>query len=211
MQLHWSSLTHQYRDEKQCLASFIVWQAAEVLSGVKPANLVNVFNEELPCGRNIYHLWSQHRGHILMREGLRSFELSDNHHKKLVLLYSPRLLEQTLGSEAVKATLCSQGYRYSTTAEALSQLGKRTQAGPFPHEIGFFLGYPAKDVMGFMGVKDLPLSGSGPWKIYGDLESSLAVIREHKTAKAQIIESLVSGSNPLSLLQKPRDFFSGAA
>lgn len=53
MNIHWTKLTCLFPEEKQCLASFIVWQAAEVIAGAKPANLINILDRELTCGGNI--------------------------------------------------------------------------------------------------------------------------------------------------------------
>ena len=42
----------------------------------------------------------------------------------------------------------------------------------FPHEIGIFLGYPLKDVVGFMGYGNYKFYKTKYWKIYGDPEIS---------------------------------------
>lgn len=38
----------------------------------------------------------------------------------------------------------------------------------FPHEIGIFLGYPLKDVVGFMGYGSHSFVKTNLWRIYGD-------------------------------------------
>ena len=65
MNIHWTKLTHRFPDEKQCLASFIAWQAAEVIAGAKPANLINILDRELACGRNMSSLWEKHKTSVL--------------------------------------------------------------------------------------------------------------------------------------------------
>ena len=94
------------------------------------------------------------------------------------------------------------GYVYQNVNEALKFLQGRMNGADFPHEIGFFLGYPIKDVYGFMGLCELPVAGSGTWKMYGKLESSIALLNEHIAAREVVINSLCSGDNPLSLLEK---------
>ena len=38
----------------------------------------------------------------------------------------------------------------------------------FPHEIGIFLGYPLKDVVGFMGYGNYKFCKTRYWRVYGD-------------------------------------------
>ncbi|MBC9786590.1 DUF3793 family protein [Heliobacterium chlorum] len=45
--------------------------------------------------------------------------------------------------------------------------------GRLPHEIGFALGYPLKDVFGFLGLSNQPKSTVCEWCIYGNAHSSL--------------------------------------
>jgi len=67
MGIHWTSLTERFPDEDQCLACFLAWQAAEVISNAKPANLINIRDRELACGRNIHALWNKHTKVIFRR------------------------------------------------------------------------------------------------------------------------------------------------
>jgi hypothetical protein len=85
------------------------------------------------------------------------------------------------------------------------------QDDDFPHEIGFFLGYPIKDVFGFMGLCDLPLVGNGPWKMYGKLEASVTTLKEHLAARKSVLDTLRSTLNPMLLLQKKRPVIQQAA
>lgn len=48
----------------------------------------------------------------------------------------------------------------------------KLQYNEFPHEIGIFLGYPLKDVVGFMGYGNYKFYKTKYWKIYGDPEVS---------------------------------------
>ncbi|MBW2477471.1 MAG: DUF3793 family protein [Deltaproteobacteria bacterium] len=210
MNNHWTKLTHRYPDEKECLASFIAWQAAEVVAGVKPANLINILDRELACGRNMFTLWGKHKVSVLMEGNLRGLDLKWKGDRLLVFIYSPTALEKILKRTPVKKALCQLGYDYDNVDEALWHLQKRMQGIDFPHEIGFFLGYPVKDVYGFMGLCDLPVVGNGTWKMYGKLESSLAVLNQHIAAREIVIDALCTGKNPLSLIKKRPDFHQAA-
>jgi len=201
MNTHWTSLTGKYPDEKQCLASFLAWQAAEVVAGVKPANLISVLDRILPCGRNIHTLWEKHGQSVLAGSEIRAVEMQHREGHRLVLIYHPAQLDKVLQKCVVKKTLSRLGYCYESTAEALLCLRGRMGREGFPHEVGFFLGYPVKDVYGYMGLCDLPLVGSGPWRMYGNLDASLATLNRHQAARQAIQEKLSINLNPLLLLR----------
>jgi hypothetical protein len=201
MDIHWTKLTHRFPDEKQCLASFIAWQAAEVIAGAKPANLINILDRELACGRNMSSLWEKHKTSVLKNGNIWGLVLKQKDDRQLALIYNSTKLENVLMRIPVKKALGQLGYDYENIEEALGHLQTRMQGADFPHEIGFFLGYPIKDVYGFMGLCELPVSGSGPWKMYGKLESSLALLNEHITAREVVIDALCTGDNPLALIK----------
>jgi hypothetical protein len=211
MKNHWIQLTQRYRDERQCLASFIAWQAAEVIAMAKPANLINVLDRDLPCNRNIFDLWSKHGSRLFAMSDIRALELRQRDGRLLVLIYHPETLDGVLQQHIVKKTLAGLGYQYADLADALAHLKTRMSEHGFPHEIGFFLGYPLKDVLAFMGLVDLPLAANGPWKIYGKLEKSLTLVDTHNRAREQILKGLDSDLSPLRLLQKKRPAFQQAA
>ena len=51
----------------------------------------------------------------------------------------------------------------------VAEIGRRWQEGrKIPHEIGLALGYPVKDVLGYMGLLPLKCLGCCGWQIYDD-------------------------------------------
>jgi hypothetical protein len=58
-------------------------------------------------------------------------------------------------------------------------------AGRIPDEIGLCLGYPLKDVLGFMGLNSLPPAGFCGWRIYGNPTRSLERRRDLDRARAE--------------------------
>jgi len=74
----------------------------------------------------------------------------------------------------------------SRTAKAFfSEMRRRwSSTDQIPHEIGFGLGYPAKDVLGFMGLADLSPTAECGWRVYGDPAQSLERGREMAHARA---------------------------
>ena len=70
----------------------------------------------------------------------------------------------------------------------------------FPHEIGIFLGYPLKDVVGFMGYGNYKFCKTRYWRVYGDESVSDAVYDKFKSDRVKI--KLLLENNSLSELRK---------
>ncbi|HKL24919.1 MAG TPA: DUF3793 family protein [Desulfuromonadales bacterium] len=198
---HWTTLTTRFTDEKQCLATFLAWQAAEVLSAAKPANLINIFDKPLPCGRNMYQLWQKHGKAILQTSSLRALDLQFHRGRLLVLVYHSQLVIEALQNPDARSALEMLGYPTDCLEASLRFLKERLGKMSFPHEVGFFLGYPAKDVLGFMGMNGLPLVKSGPWRMYGEVAESLTVLDVYRAARTALRKSLFIEKDPLSLVE----------
>jgi len=197
----WHELAHRFTGERECLASYLALEAAEVIGGAKPANLLNLLDWDRPCGRNIYRLWRKHGKTLLARSGLAAFELAQRKNSVLLLIYHPQRLTAYLETPKVTNFLRCAGYRQlAALEEILEELRDRCSAGDFPHEIGAFLGYPLKDVAGFMGWINLPVTHQGPWKIYGDPRSSLDIVATCRSCRENMARRLHEGENPLTCL-----------
>lgn len=49
----------------------------------------------------------------------------------------------------------------------------------FPHEIGLFLSYPPKDVLGFIVNRACNHKCQGCWKVYGDEQESKSIFEKY--------------------------------
>lgn len=208
---HWSEVVDRFPEERDCLAGYVAWQAAEVVCNAKPANMISILSRDLSCGRNMVDLWARHSSEVLQAGGLCAVELQRRADRVLVMIYRPEALEQVVLDPQVRQVLEGIGYRYASSMEALHALRRRIDGDEFPHEVGFFLGYPQKDVLGFMGLNDLPVSGRGPWRMYGELSSSLSTLRRHRAAREAACSALSITDCPLMLLQHPPQVFPKAA
>jgi hypothetical protein len=198
----WQELSEHFPDDRDCLASFLVLEVAEVLQGAKPANLVAIANKRRPCGRNLYLLWKEHGAALLAESGLQVRELADRGSSLLLLLYRPEALAALLQMKSVSVILKKSGYDAPADPEkVLAELEKRVAGEGFPHEIGVFLGYPLKDVVGFMGLARLSFTCQGPWKIFGDPSQSLSLARNHRECRCRMSQQLASGCNPHDCLK----------
>lgn len=197
----WLHVAHRFSQGRDCLASFLAFEAAEVLAGAKPANLVNIANRTGPCGRNLYRLWQTYGASLLQGSGLQHRVLRDRGDSLLVLLHAPGAMAELLESPRVRRFLLRAGYPdYRGWSEAVDELERRLGEADFPHEIGVFLGYPLKDVAGFLGWAHLPFTCQGPWKIYGDPAPSLELAHRHRECRGRMVRRLETVNDPRACL-----------
>lgn len=198
----WQDFSGRYPLDRDCLASFLALELAEVLQGEKPANLVCLANKRRSCGRNLYLLWKEHGQALLEESGLKVRVLADRGSSLLLLLFCPLALGSLLEQKSVRVILGKAGYNQPCDQEkVLSELESRMTGEGFPHEIGVFLGYPLKDVVGFMGWARLSFTCQGPWKIFGDPAPSLRLAETHRECRCRISRQLASGRSPHECLR----------
>jgi len=102
------------------------------------------------------------------------------------------------------------GYEANASTEALlAELRRRTTNNDsFPHEIGLFIGYPAKDVAAFMGLINLPFTCQCLWKIYGNPDQSLGLAEQFRCCRQRMGAILATGNQAaLQLDNSTHPFF----
>lgn len=199
-------ILERFSDPLDCLTAHLMLECSEVLAGVKPANLISLVNRTRPCGRNLYGLWQRHHEDIAARlDGLGFIVLQTRERALLLLCYNHDHLEHHLSHGGIRALLHKAGYAADAPcASLLEELCRRIGAnGSFPHEIGLFIGYPAKDVAAFMGLVNLPFACQGPWKIYGNPEQSLCLAEQHRCCRQRMSTVLASGNHEVLELHNP--------
>lgn len=147
----------------------LAWLCAPSLAGIKPADLISFCpgageEADLPARYD----------RMLAPRGIRVRELCRCARGCLLLVYRPDRLAVRLAEPRVRELLSRAGYPAQGDLEALlAVLARRLgQGGPFPHEVGLFLGYPPEDVEGFCRHGGRNYKLSGPWKVYGHVEEA---------------------------------------
>ena len=200
----WCEVAWQFRDEQECLASFLTMETAEVLAGVKPANLIRLANRTQPCGRNLYRLWQNYGVKMLKVSALDFFVLRSSSTEHLLLFYDQGLLQRRLSGRTGAAFLRRCGYQHPGNLEdCLRKLRQRFKEETIPHEVGIFLGYPLKDITAFMGWTDRPATCQRDWKIFGKIHRSAALADVFARSRITMLEALQQGISPLTLLEQP--------
>lgn len=117
---------------------------------------------------------------------IRIFQLGSATGRDLVLYYRPGQLQQTLYRFDNRKFLNDFGYGPNCDLEAdFNHLQIRLR-GPFPHEIGIFLGIPAYDVAGFVVNKGKNYLLNGYWKVYQEPDKARRVFGEFNRAKQKM-------------------------
>lgn len=199
-------LSARFQDPMECLAAYLMLESSEVLAGIKPANLVSLVNRPRSCGRNLYQIWCSHHNELTSRFGGISFRVLQSRDRALLLLcYQAQQLEQHLSHSGIRSILARAGYDITLNSLALlNELCSRMEnSESFPHEIGLFIGYPAKDVAAFMGMVNLPFTCQGPWKIYGEASRSLCLADAFRRTRQKMCSQLAMCSSPYECLDQP--------
>lgn len=189
-------LLAQFNDPLDCLTAHLMLECSEVIAGVKPANLVSLVNRTRPCGRNLYQLWHSLHQEAEARLSTINFLILQTKERSILLLcYNREQLEQQLSHAGIRTLLHKAGYKQtSTVPELVIELKQRiAKQDHFPHEIGLFIGYPAKDVAAFMGLVKLPFACQALWKIYGNPSQSLDLAENYRCCRQKMGLILATG------------------
>lgn len=155
----------------------IVLNCSPTLAGLKTANMfVCSFSDECEMRASISHL-----NKMLSKKGVRILPLRYKNQKALVYFYRPERLSSDLSDNAAYRILSQRGYTNGSSERYILQLIKRlAQCEEFPHEIGLFLGYPPKDVQGFIENRVDSVKCIGCWKVYSDEENAKKTFAKFK-------------------------------
>jgi hypothetical protein len=200
----------RFTDPLDCLTAHLMLECAEVLAGVKPANLISLGNRPQVCGRNLYQLWQSHHEELASRLADLTIKVLQTRERALLLLcYNNSHLERNLAHAGIRTLLHKAGYEADSSIEALlGELSRRIENnGSFPHEIGLFIGYPAKDVAAFMGLIKLPFTCQCLWKIYGNPDKSLGLAEQFRCCRQRMGAILVTGKQAALQLDNSRHPF----
>lgn len=133
---------------------------APFIMGLKPSNLLMLQSSQTDDVQK-----------LLRQAGTDCFLLYKGAVKSALLLYHGSWLKDYLNESDVRKILVQLGYRGLCFPDMLAVFAGRYQAcmngfREFPHEMGLFLGYPPKDVTGFIENRGENCIFAGYWKVY---------------------------------------------
>jgi hypothetical protein len=133
----------------------------------------------------------------LDRLGLRVITLHRLNKSPPVFVYHQGLLDETLKHETVTRHLVKIGYTpWNGVQSSLEHLMVRFHnSREFPHEIGFFLGYPPEDVLGFIHHRNQGCKLCGQWKVYSDVNRARGMFTEYDRCKQTLLDYIRRGGS----------------
>lgn len=176
----------------------IAYHLAPAMLGIKPACLMSMAREDGCLNENIEKFNSK-----AAAKGLKLEVLCECKSRKLLFLYSEKLLSKQLADERVKALLGSFGYTEDMELDGyIGRLAERiTSSGDFPHEVGLFLGYPVDDVTGFIENKGKNYLLCGYWKVYSDEDRARRIFDNYDKCRNYLCKKLHQGENIFQALK----------
>jgi hypothetical protein len=136
--------------------------------------------------------------------GLHCMLIKRQNKNTIVFVWRPALLEATLRRSVIRRVLLEFGYPAAgSVTEYLAFLAGRFRQSPeFPHEVGFFLGYPPDDVLGFIRHKGAHCKLCGIWKVYSDVEKAGVLFAEYARCRQRLLEHIQGGGTIRTLLPR---------
>lgn len=148
------------------IESYLIKHCAPTLAKLKTAGLFSFSyysEEELKQQINSCNT-------MLNPKGVYIFVLHKNNHKSLIYVYRKKNLIKDINKKGVKEFIQNCGYENTDVNYLLNHLSSRfSKDNQFPHEIGLFLGYPLKDVTGFIENSGKNSKLCGYWKVYDNV------------------------------------------
>lgn len=179
------------------LGQWLATELAATIRGSKPATILTLVDTPF---QDTLSLWREHGENLVTDTTISYITMHWSDTRETILFFRPDVLHNCLADSRHKAFLAKLGYPVEKGPCACLELLQRRFQLCCPHEIGIFLGIPLKDVWGFMGVVDLPLTCRGDWCIYGSPGESLRVM-EHFAADRSFVSCLFShGVSPRQIL-----------
>ncbi len=171
------------------LEKTIAYHCAPALAGIKPANIVACYKDKIPdISAGISRLNMELNPRDIYFE-----VLCECSNRALIMVYRRKKLEQYLQKDEFLDFLQALGYPGEFNLDAyLSFLKKRLKVRhDFPHEIGAFLGYPLKDIYGFINNETCLFTGN--WKVYHNEKEARELFNRYKICTNAVLKRLSSG------------------
>ena len=155
------------KDISRTFEAVLVRQCAPTLAGMKPGSIFCFNHSPLEVSRQKVCQWNKQLAPFGLTVQILLERPSSS--SVIVFVYRRDRLEQMLSDDAYQSFLAQAGYERTNLDDLLEQLAQRLRTQPeFPHEIGVFLGYPLRDVIGFIENHGRNFTCCGFWKSYGD-------------------------------------------
>lgn len=173
----------------------IALQCAPVLAGFKISNLLIVPVKDIAKVKQ-----------ILKNTDIECELISVKAGKATMLLYRSEELCTYFQNKEIRLLMQFMGYTDFSREALFARFQKHYVAyqqedAEFPHEMGFFLGYPLEDVVGFIQNQGKDFLHTGYWKVYANLQEKLDLFRQFDMVQEQFVQYVSEGGRLGELLR----------
>lgn len=175
----------------------LIIHTSPTLLGIKQANMFSFPIEKL----SEYRLEIKNHNDLLNKLGIYIDYLYKCSRRVFIIVYRKSNLINYLKNDTVSKFLIKEGYPENPGYEenfkkVFSYLRKRTNNyNEFPHEIGFFLGYPPYDVFEYIYQKGANFKFCGYWKVYKNEESARRMFVNYEKCKSFLLRKAIENSD----------------
>lgn len=164
---------------------------APAFCGIKPACLFSINTEHY--GNEFEKL--AELSSCFVSAGIFIVPIRKTEKRILLFVYNKKLLQQKCAEREAAAYLKEKGYPVEKGFDSiLIELVSRLMMNiDFPHEVGFFLGYPLEDVVQFELNSGAGFKFCGDWKVYSNIESALVQMDEYANCRNYCSTQLEKG------------------
>lgn len=186
----WRESLSQLSRESANFEKYLFTASSKVLLGNKPGELL-LLREDAAFGGDLDSLLERAKD-LTQSWGLWLYLLGMVPMGARIVIYNRERVNKVLRNARHTALLLNKGYSDFFLAEDFfAEIGRRwEETGDIPHEIGLALGYPIKDVVGFLEMSPLEYIGNYGWQVFGTLEPSLRLRNSYDQAKQAAIQFL---------------------
>lgn len=166
--------------ELESVLNYLAERLSPVLFGTKPAMLLGLHRWDKLQSCPMYFSYQQEIHNLF---GVEAVVFSETERMTQIYFYRKELVQNALNDELARQILRKNGYNHFDVESAVERLKERFTVQSCPHELGIFVGYPPKDVAGYIAGEEPVKEIKGPWRVYGEAEPSLKLMKKHSVAR----------------------------
>ena len=179
------------------LEKLLAYHCAPAFAGIKPANLASLDKARFPD----FETALKGLNAALNAKDIYLEKLCECERRALILVYRKKVLEKQLSDPRCQAFLKTFGYApENSLAESLARLKTRLdgKAECFPHELGVFLGYPLRDIYGFIHHRDSGCLLVGEWKVYHNAAGAKKCFGRYRSCRKALVRHMTEQKKTLA-------------
>ena len=162
------------------LAELLVRHSSPTLAGIKTGSLFSLsqcFNDDLKEAIVQFNCSSKGKNICLI-------PVRSDQNRTLLYVYRPSFLKQDFRCAKCRNYLEKLGYPVEKAVACVREyIDRLSKSSEFLHEIGFFLGYPADDVIGFIEHGSKCAKCKSAWLVYSDIAGAKRKSRAYRTCQ----------------------------